>query len=113
MDDYLDYFGGPAFGKKVGSDFLGGLATAPLLEFVDLKLPSAATLISAFRAGEVNETHFQETRELMIAHGVPERVRRRAIAQVEPFRKRIAAFPAIAERDRLDELLADVPFREH
>lgn len=113
IDDYLDYFGGPGFGKKVGGDFLGGLATAPLLELIDLQPPGSAPLIEMFRAGFLDLSLFEQVRAMMIEHGIPERVRRRALAHVEAGRKRIAAFPALPERDRLDELMQDVVRREY
>jgi geranylgeranyl pyrophosphate synthase len=104
VDDILDFTGDQnAVGKPLGSDLLNGLVTLPAIYYAEAN-PNDADVQSLPNGGWTNNEHMTRLVENIRASDASKRAMREAEDHVERALTALAAMPACAERDALENL---------
>jgi geranylgeranyl pyrophosphate synthase len=104
VDDILDFTGDQnAVGKPLGSDLLNGLVTLPAIYYAEAN-PNDADVQSLPNGGWTNNEHMTRLVENIRASDASKQAMREAEDHVERALTALAAMPACAERDALENL---------
>jgi geranylgeranyl pyrophosphate synthase len=104
VDDILDFTGDQnAVGKPLGSDLLNGLVTLPAIYYAEAN-PNDADVQSLPNGGWTNNEHMTRLVENIRASDASKQAMREAESHVERALTALAAMPACAERDALENL---------
>jgi geranylgeranyl pyrophosphate synthase len=104
VDDILDFNGDQnAVGKPLGSDLLNGLVTLPAIYYAEAN-PDDADVQSLPNGGWTNNEHMTRLVENIRQSDASKQAMREAEAHVERALAALAAMPACAERDALENL---------
>ena len=106
VDDYLDYAGSdPALGKQVGTDFIGGKVTLPvILAYHAGGEDERAFWQRCLEKGQREEADLAQAMGLLRCHGALEATRERAREQSGRARAALESLPPHPLRDLLDDL---------
>jgi len=104
VDDILDFTGDQnAVGKPLGSDLLNGLVTLPAIYYAEAN-PNDADVQSLPNGGWTNNEHMTHLVENIRASDASKQAMREAERHVERALAALAAMPACAEHDALENL---------
>lgn len=104
VDDILDFTGDQnAVGKPLGSDLLNGLVTLPAIYYAEAN-PNDADVQSLPNGGWTNNEHMTRLVENIRASDASKQAMREAESHVERALAALAAMPACAEHDALENL---------